>query len=50
MRTYQIAKYFKVDSKSSYRRLKELKKLNLVQRDQSKRWFKINSDKKVIII
>ncbi len=50
MRTYQIAKYFKVDDKSSYRRLQELKKLGLVQRDETKRWFKIENDKQVIVI
>ena len=50
LRTFQIAKYFNVDNKSSCRRLKELEKLGLVHRDEHKRWFKIKNNKNVIII
>ncbi|MBT3720016.1 winged helix-turn-helix transcriptional regulator [archaeon] len=49
-RTYQIAKFFNVDNKSSYRRLRELEKLGLVRRDESKRWFKIDNNKEVIVL
>jgi hypothetical protein len=48
--TTEIAKYFNVNYKSSFRRLRELEKLNLVQRDKDKRWFKIENSKNVIVI
>ncbi len=49
-RTYEFAKYFKVDHKSSYNRLIELEKLNLIKRNINKDWIRINSNRNVMII
>ncbi len=46
--TYKFAKYFKVNHKSSYRRLKELEKLGLVKRNKHKMWSPIKTNKEVI--
>ena len=46
----EIAKYFNVDFKSSFRRLKELEKLDLVKRNSDKKWKRLNSHKKVIVL
>lgn len=48
--TKEIANYFKVNDKSSYRRLKELEKLGLVKKKEDKRWQRVNSGKEVVII
>jgi len=48
--TKEFARYFKVDWKSSFRRLNELEKLSLVKRNKDKTWGKLNVDKKVISI
>lgn len=48
--TSEIAKEFKVSWKSSFRRLKELEKLNLVTLDKDKKWQKVNSTKTIQII
>lgn len=46
-RTSEISKLMKVDPKSSFRRLKELKKLNLVRKNNGL-WYKMPVDKEVI--
>ena len=48
--TSEIAKEFKVSWKSSFRRLNELKKLNLVKLDKNKKWQKKNPSKQIIVI
>jgi len=48
--TSEIAKEFKVDWKSSFGRLNELKKLDLVQINENKEWQKIKSSKKIVVI
>ena len=48
--TTEIANYFNVDFKSSFRRLKELENLGLVRRKEDKKWEKLNPDKKVIVL
>ena len=48
--TKEIANYFNVNYKSSFRRLKELEKLNLVSRNKNKTWKIIKPEKKVIVI
>ena len=48
--TAEIANYFNVDFKSSFRRLKELEKLSLVKQKENKRWEMINLNKKVIVL
>jgi len=47
--TSEIAKAFKVDWKSSFRRLNELKKLNLVQIGEDNKWKKKSTKKKIIV-
>jgi len=47
--TSQIAKYLRINWKAAYRRLEELKKLNLVKRDNYL-WYKIQSDKEVLVL
>ncbi|MAG01848.1 hypothetical protein CMI42_00785 [Candidatus Pacearchaeota archaeon] len=49
-RISEIAKEFKVNSKSSYRRLKELERLNLITRREDKRWIRKRMEKKIIVI
>ena len=49
-KTSEFAKKFKVDFKSSSRRLNELQKLNLVDRDKEKRWRKTSLNKEILII
>jgi len=46
--TKEIAKYFKVNDRSAFRRLKELEKLGLVKRKEDKEWIKEKTRKKVI--
>ncbi|MFH1276494.1 MAG: hypothetical protein ABIH82_05265 [Candidatus Woesearchaeota archaeon] len=48
--TKEIANYFKVNNKSSFRRLKELEKLSLVQRNKDKTWKIIEVTKEVLTI
>jgi len=48
--TYQFAKKFKVCWKSSFRRLKELEKLNLVRRQKDGRWIKLQISKNILAI
>lgn len=48
--TSECAKHFKVCWKSSYRRLKELGKLNLTRRESDGRWVKLPAKKKTLII
>jgi predicted transcriptional regulator len=49
-KTYEFANYFKVDHKSSYKRLKELEKLGLIKRNINKEWIKLNTDKEIVVI
>ena len=48
--TSEFAKYFKVDWRSSFRRLKELQKLSLVNRREDGKWIKLPSKKKILAI
>ena len=48
--TSEFAKHFKVNWKSSFRRLEELKNLNLVRREKDGRWIKLPTDKRILII
>lgn len=48
--TSEFANKFKVNWKSSYRRLKELERLNLVKREKDGRWVKIQTKKKILAI
>jgi len=48
--TSEIAKEFKVDWKSSFRRLNELKKLGFVNKQKDNTWIRQLTEKKVIII
>lgn len=48
--TKEIANYFKVNDKSSFKRLKELEKLSLVRRNYDKKWQIINSAQEVLVI
>lgn len=49
-KTSDFAKRFKVDPKSSFRRLKELQTLNLVERDKNKNWMIIPTNKEIRVI
>lgn len=49
-KTYEFAKHFNVDWKSSFRRLTELKKLNLVKMEENGIWKKTPTEKKIIVI
>jgi len=49
-RTSELAKYFNVDWKSAFRRLTELQKLNLVEREGNGEWKKKPVRKKIITI
>jgi len=46
----EMAKHFGVDYKSSYRRIKELKRLGLVKRKENKEWIKREVKNKVLAI
>ena len=48
--TSEIAKEFKVSWKSLFRRLNELKNLNLVKREINKTWVKLQTKKKILVI
>ena len=48
--TQEFAKFFNVNWKSSFRRLKELEKLQIVKRNKDKTWRLLSMNKKVIII
>ena len=48
--TSEFAKKFKVDWRSSYRRLTELERLNLVRRQNDGKWIKIPTQKRIIAI
>ncbi len=48
--TSEFAKYFKIDWKSSFRRLKELEKLNLVRRLENGKWMKLPNQKTIAAI
>ena len=48
--TSEFAKKFKVCWKSSFRRLSELQKLNLVRRQQDGEWIKIQTKNKILAI
>jgi len=48
-RTSDVSKLMKVDPKSSFKRLKELKKLNLVERDGRGLWHKIQTNHQIIV-
>lgn len=48
--TKEIANYFNVNDKSSFRRLKELGKLGLVQRNKDKTWKIIKPTKEVVVL
>lgn len=48
--TKEIANYFKVNYKSSFRRLKELEKLGLVRRNKDKTWKIIKPTKEVFVV
>ena len=47
--TAEIARYFNVDFKSSFRRLNELEKLSLVRRNKNKKWERIETEKEIIV-
>jgi len=49
-RTSEMAKKFGVCWKSSFNRLKELEKLNLVRRQKDGRWIKTETKKKILVI
>lgn len=49
-RTSEFAKKFNVNPKSSFRRLKELSNLNLVERNRDKRWKRTSINKKILVI
>ena len=49
-KTTEIANYFNVDLKSSFRRLKELEKLGLVKRREDRIWEIMSTNKKVIVL
>ncbi len=46
-KTFEFARKFNVCHKSSFKRLKELERLNLVIRDKTKMWKKININKEL---
>ncbi len=48
--TSEFAKHFKVNWKSSFRRLEELKNLNLTRREPDGRWIRIATDKEILVI
>jgi hypothetical protein len=48
--TSEFAKYFKVNWKSSFKRLKELQRLSLVTRRKDGKWIKLPSKKKILAI
>ncbi len=48
--TSEFAKEFKVDWKSSFRRLNELKKLKLVRQNSNGKWLKLQNKKKTIVL
>ena len=48
--TSEFAKYFKVDWKSSFRRLKELESLGLLRREEGKKWIKLLPQKKIQVV
>ncbi|MBD3354818.1 hypothetical protein GF361_02440 [Candidatus Woesearchaeota archaeon] len=48
--TKEISRHFNVNWKSSFRRLKELEKLELIQRNKDKTWRKLNVNKKVVAL
>lgn len=48
--TSEFAKHFKVDWKSSFKRLKELERLNLTRRQENGRWIKLQTSKTVLAI
>jgi hypothetical protein len=48
--TSEFAKYFKVNWKSSFRRLKELEALGLVNQKEGKKWIKMPPQKKIQVI
>ena len=48
--TSEFAKKFKVCWKSSFKRLKELEKLNLVKRREDGKWIKVPTKKKIAAI
>jgi len=45
--TSEFAKYFKVDWRSSFRRLKELENLNLARKLNNEKWIKIQTQKRI---
>jgi len=49
-KTYEFAKYFNVDWKSSSRRLGELDKLKLVKMEENGKWIKLLTKKQIITI
>lgn len=49
-RNSDFAKKFKVDPKSSLKRLKELQELNLVNRNKEKNWSKISINQKIMVV
>jgi hypothetical protein len=48
--TSECAKHFKVCWKSSYRRLKELEKLNLVRRINDGKWIKLKVKNQILAL
>ena len=48
--TSDFAKHFKVCWKSSFNRLNELEKLNLVRREKNGEWIKLQTKKKLLVI
>ncbi len=48
-KVYEISKHSKVSWKSSFKRLKELERLNLV-RHENNLWYKVGTDKEVMVL
>ena len=48
--TAELARYFKVDWKSSFKRLQELQNLNLIRRQNDGRWIKLETNKEILAI
>ena len=48
--TAELANNMDVDWKSSFKRLRELERLNLIELDENKKWKKIPTEKKIWVI
>jgi len=48
--TFEFARNFEVDWRSSFNRLKELEKLNLIEKDKTGKWIKTQTQKDILVI